>query len=110
MNTVINFLVQLIQAGKEEVALGKKKLFLDSKIISQNSNYEQQLMTWLKEVNSTSYPKILYHASCDGWSTKSFHSCCDDYNHTLVVVAPNEGYVFGGHSSDQSWGGHSGYK
>ena len=93
--------------GKEEVALSKMKNIFDSEIIASKSDYDQ-LMTWLKEVNRTSEPKLLYRASCDGWTTQSFHSRCDDCSHTLVIVETNEGYVFGGYS-DQSWGG-SGWK
>ena len=89
--------------GNEKFVLGKKNF--DSEIITSRSD-DNQLMTWLGEVNkSNSKPKLLYRASRDGWTTESFHSLCDDHNHTLVTMKTSEGYVFGGYS-DQSWEGN----
>ena len=104
----VEYVLSKLFPGKEEVALSKMKFLLDSEIVEFKSENDQ-LVTWLKEVNRTSEPKLLYRASRDGWSTQSFHSRCDDCSHTLVIVETNEGYVFGGYS-DQSWGGTSGWK
>ena len=75
---------------------------LDSQIIESDSE-KDQVMRWLEEVNRRpSEPKLLYRGSQNGWSVSSFHSKCDNKQHTLVVVKTVEGYVFGGYT-DQTW-------
>jgi len=75
---------------------------LDSQIIESDSE-KDQVMRWLEEVNRRpSEPKLLYRGSQHGWDVSSFHSKCDNNQHTLVVVKTVEGYVFGGYS-DQTW-------
>ena len=88
--------------GNKQAVDAKNKL--DSNIIDSSPHYNERLITWLREVNRKSVPKLLYRASRDGWQTHSFHSLCDAYKHTLVVVKTNQGYIFGGYSN-QSWKG-----
>ena len=88
-------------AGKEEFVLGE--INIDSQIIGSQSEY-YKIITWLEEVNKRGELKLLYRASLHGWSNDLFHSQCDEYSNTLVIVKTAEGYIFGGYS-DQSWAG-----
>ena len=85
--------------GKEESVLGEKKF--DSQIIVSFPDNDQ-VMTWLEEVNRRSKPILLYRASSYGWETQSFHSHCDDHSNTLVIVKTGQGHTFGGYS-DKKW-------
>lgn len=39
---------------------------------------------------------LLYQASRDGYRARDFHSKCDGYNNTLVVIKTSKSYIFGG--------------
>ena len=43
----------------------------------------------------------LYRASCDGWTTSNFHSCCDFKGPTVTVVKCEDN-IFGGYT-EESW-------
>ena len=104
--SVENVVSKLFPGTEEYIVVSTGEL--DSQIIKSQSEIEQ-VGTWLEEVDRRSEPKLLYRASRDGWTTQSFHSLCDDYSHTLVVVKTSDGYVFGGYS-DQKWGGRDKWK
>ena len=92
----------------EKFILGEKKE-LDSLIIESEYSFHDHLKIWLQEVNRKSVPKLPYQAFCDRWEPHSFHSLCDAYKHTLVIVKNDDGYIFGGYS-DQTWEGNHIYK
>jgi hypothetical protein len=46
--------------------------------------------------------QLLYRATRDGFSTASFHSKCDAFLNTLIIVKSSNAYVFGGFTT-QSW-------
>ena len=98
-------IISKLFADKEDYIVVAKSQ-LDSQIITSQSENDQ-IASWLKEVNRMSEPKLLYRASCDGWSARKFHSKCDGYSNTLVIVKTGKGFVFGGYS-DQSWKGNDG--
>ena len=105
--SVANVISKLF-SGLEERFLSSGKSELESQIVTSLSD-KNYISTWLEEVNRRSELKLLYRASRDGWSTNSFHSKCDNHQHTLTVVKTVEGYVFGGYS-DQTWNCNGGWK
>ena len=44
----------------------------------------------------------MYRASRDGFSSKNFHSKCDNMESTLTVIKSESGNVFGGYT-DKAW-------
>jgi hypothetical protein len=52
-----------------------------------------------KVINSISETKLLYRATRDGSSIEEFHSRCDNYPNTLMLVQTTKGYIFGGFTS-----------
>ena len=53
--------------------------------------------------------RLLYKASTDGFSSKSFHNKCDGYKSTITIILSTKGYIFGGYT-DEDWSGHNIYK
>jgi len=53
--------------------------------------------------------KLIYQASVDGFSSRSFHSKCDGYMGTLVVIKSVYNYIFGGFTSI-NWSAKYDYK
>ena len=49
--------------------------------------------------------RLLYRASIDGFSARSFHSKCDGFQKTLVIVKSEDFSVFGGYT-EEDWAGH----
>ena len=46
--------------------------------------------------------KLLYRASKDGYSEKSFHNKCDNISGTLIIIKTTKGIKFGGYT-EQTW-------
>ena len=46
--------------------------------------------------------KLLYRASEHGYTSESFHECCDNKGPTLVIIKSSEGWIFGGYTT-RSW-------
>ena len=63
-----------------------------------DSSYDKYLMEWVGDVRL----KLIYTASKQGFSSRSFHECCDDVGPTLVVIMSTDGWIFGGYTS-KSW-------
>ena len=63
-----------------------------------NQQYDEYLREWIgnKQV------RLLYRASRFGYKIESFHECCDNYDHLLVVIKCIDGWIFGGYTS-MSW-------
>ena len=72
----------------------------DTQIVSQQ--YDDKLREWLGDHKLT----LLYRATDDEYSGRSFHEFCDDKGPTLVVIKSSEGWIFGGYTT-QSWSGGS---
>jgi len=53
--------------------------------------------------------KIIYRATKDGFGAADFHSKCDRYQNSFVIVRSVHGNVFGGYT-EKSWSGNCGYK
>jgi len=67
------------------------------------SAYQSQLATWGFTPDS-----LIYKSSIHGLSNSAFHSRCDIWVSSIVVIKAANGYIFGGIAND-SWGG-SGFK
>ena len=73
------------------------ELLSDTQIV--NRQYDSYLREWLGDYKW----KLLYRASEHDYTSKSFHEYCDNVKGpTLVVIKSNEGWVFGGYTT-QSW-------
>ena len=65
--------------------------------------------SYLKEWAGDWIWKLIYKASENEYSAKSFHKCCDNVKGpTLVIIKSSEGYIFGGYTT-QSWSGEGIY-
>ena len=73
--------------------------FLRNTIIFGNE-YDSYLKEWVCDYKW----KLLYRSSEHDYTAKSFHEYCDDKGPTLIVVKSNEGWIFGGYTT-QSWKG-----
>ena len=98
------FLFIIIEANKNSLnsfifTLKNPSEFLpDTQIVSQQ--YDDKLREWLGDHKLT----LLYRASDDEYSGRSFHEFCDDKGPTLVIIKSSGGWIFGGYTT-QSWSG-----
>ena len=100
---------KLIQEKKNKAALEN----IDSKILTKAEdlkfienaykNNDQLLM------KRTFKPKLLFRATKDGDSASIFHNKCDNIRHTLTLVKTNNGFIFGGYTSE-NWNGSAIHK
>ena len=73
--------------------------FLKESIIN-----EQQYDSYLREWIGDSQWKLLYRASENEYSAKSFHNHCDNISPTFILIKSKGGWIFGGYTT-QSWVG-----
>ena len=74
----------------------------NSMIVRDNEEYLTLLSKWLEPViqQSSSWNRC-YQATVNGWSSYTFHSCCDGLGPTVTIIRVGK-YIFGGYTS-QSW-------
>ncbi len=65
-----------------------------------DKEYDVVLKQWISSYKR----KLIYRASENEYSGKSFHECCDNKGSTLVVIKSTEGWIFGGYTT-KSWSG-----
>jgi hypothetical protein len=53
--------------------------------------------------------KLIYRATRDGFGAADFHSKCDSYQNSFVIIKSTNGNVFGGYTQ-QSWSGNDYWK
>ena len=70
-----------------------------------NQQYDDKLREW---VGNDYKWKLIYRASQNDYTVKSFHEYCDDKGPTLVIIKSSGGWIFGGYTT-QSWSGESIY-
>ena len=75
-------------------------LCIGSNILRTNE-YDSYLREWLG--NDIKW-KLLYRASEHGYRARSFHECCDDKGPILMIIKSDEGWIFGGYTT-QPWKG-----
>ncbi len=74
------------------------ELLPDTQIVNQQ--YDDKLREWLGNHKLT----LLFRASDDEYSGRSFHEYCDNQGPTLVIIKSSGGWIFGG-CTTQSWSG-----
>ena len=116
----INEITQEMSELKERIeSLESKSSSFKSKIIKKKEDFDF-LIQRLKKVNLNPNEKnlkeegneninislnLLYRATRDGDEAKQFHSKCDNFKNTLVVVKTKKGLRFGGFTSE-TWNGN----
>jgi len=73
-------------------------------------NFESVILSnelMLELINLCQFPvnqkwKLIYRATRDGFGAADFHSKCDSYQNSLVVIKSTNGNVFGGYT-EKSW-------
>eukprot|EP01080_Neovahlkampfia_damariscottae_P000881 gene881-9792_t len=82
----------------------------NSKIIKKESQLNL-LEKWLKNsLGKDSISLVLgYRGSKDGFSHQKFHSRCDDFKRSVVLLSTESGFIFGGFA-DADWTGNNKYK
>ena len=97
---------------KNILAIEKIKESFNSKII--DSIYSIDFIFYKIRENDKSLNfnnlKLLYRASRDGDSTKTFHKLCDNKQNVLIIIKSDIGYIFGGYSkigfkTSKNWDG-----
>jgi len=86
--------------------LVKQQFICESAILSIGQMTE--LMS-LCEFSLNQKWKLIYRATRDGFGTADFHSKCDSYQNSLVIIKSTNGNVFGGYT-EQNWSPHQHYK
>jgi len=68
--------------------------------IVKGANEERMVIDWLpKKIKKL---RLLYSGKKDGYDATTFHTKCDNIDHTLTIVEATNGKRFGGYS-DQTW-------
>ena len=78
-----------------------KKLNINSVILNNQDNLIKfnNLVSNYLEIKES---KLLYRATRDGDTTKSFHNKCNNIKGTLMIVKTSKNYIFGGYT-DENW-------
>ncbi len=74
------------------------ELLVNTQIV--NRQYDSYLREWAGDYKW----KLLYRASENEYSAKSFHKYCDNKGPTVVIIKSSGGWIFGGYTT-QSWSG-----
>lgn len=85
--------------------LPRGMILFGSKILT--SPQAALVIKWVNEVSKGKKWKLAYQATKDGFDTNKFHSLCDKYSESIVIIKSELGNIFGGYTGD-SWAG-SGY-
>ena len=95
-NKILKSEIQNLKVDKNNHILSLCK---ESKIIKEENKINFVIEEIEKVTNSISETKLLYRATRDGSSIEEFHSRCDNYPNTLMLVQTTKGYIFGGFTS-----------
>jgi hypothetical protein len=87
-------------------SLMKQQFICESTILSNEQMTE--LMALCKLSLNQNW-KLIYRATRDGFGLNDFHSKCDIYQNTLVIIKSTKGNVFGGYT-EQNWSHLGDYK
>jgi len=88
----------------DRLVLGKlaKHPFIDqSAILSSDQSAELMILC---EFSLKHKWKLIYRATRDGFGATDFHSKCDRYQNSLMIIKSTKGYVFGGYT-EKNWSG-----
>ena len=80
------------------------KMFFSSTILSfkQDLDFVKLLITKLKDERLYKKLKLLYRASDNEFSARSFHNACAGHGNTITIIKSNFGNIFGGYA-DIKW-------
>ncbi len=76
------------------------ELLPDTQLVNQQ--YDSYLREWIGNYKW----KLIYRASENEYSAKSFHEYCDNKGLTLIVIKSSGGWIFGGYTT-KLWSGWS---
>ena len=85
----------------------KIETFKSSKLA--NDQFITTLKKFVEEYKPILRSKLIYRASVDGFHSSNFHQKCDNISNTVTIIRSNNGYVFGGFTT-QTWEGSDTYK
>ena len=81
--------------------LVKQQFICESAIVS--SGQMTELMS-LCQFSLNQEWKLIYRATRDGFGATDFHSKCDRYQNSLMIIKSTKGYVFGSYT-EKNWSG-----
>ena len=94
--------IELNDAKKEEIrGCFYQPMFMNISNIIDNRKYDKALREWAGEHEW----KMIYRASENNYTAKSFHEHCDNATPTLVIIKSDNDCIFGGYTT-QSWSGN----
>lgn len=85
--------------------LPRGMLLFGTKILSPSQG--ALIIKWVSEVSKGKKWKLAYQATRDGFDTNKFHSLCDKFSESIIVIKAESGNIFGAYSAE-TWAG-SGY-
>ena len=100
-----------IEFEKNENKLEKSvlgRLVIQNESIILSSEQMTELLN-LCQFSPSQKWKLIYRATRDGFGATDFHSKCDSYQNSFVIIKSTNGNVFGGYTQ-QSWSGINQYK
>ena len=101
INELMMIGIQLNENEKDDIISYFDIRLLKDSTILLDTLYDKYLREWL---GKNCKCKLLYRTSEHGYTASSFHEYCDDKGPTLIIVKSNEGWIFGGYTT-QSWSG-----
>ena len=75
----------------------KEENFFYQSTILMSREEKELISNWIKQ-NTQKKFKLLYRASKDGDSIKTFHEKCDNKGPTVMIIKTNTGFRFGGYN------------
>ena len=97
--------IELNDTNKEEIRGCFVPRLLRGSTIIEDTQYDKYLKEWLGSEHKW---KLIYRASENNYTAKSFHEHCDNATPTLVIIKSDNDCIFGGYTT-QTWSGNSIY-
>ncbi len=109
------FQQKIEKAAQKEVSVEKEFIrvietpAVETSWLINSSILRPQEAISVAEMTKASRGNLLYRATRDKFTAKSFHSKCDGKKNTLTIVKTNTNFVFGGYTSAK-WASDRNYK
>ena len=97
--------IELNDTKKEEIRGCFDPRLLRGSTIIEDTQYDEYLKEWLGSEHKW---KLIYRASENNYTGKSFHEHCDNATPTLVIIKSDNDCIFGGYTT-QTWSGNGIY-
>ena len=101
LSTKISILEKYLSPQIKDQIILKQKILSD---IIMNINDLDVINKRLLRQNKRTVYSLIYKATRDGDKAETFHSMCDSYNHTVVIIKTLTGRRFGGYTYEK-WEG-----